>query len=96
MNFATIAAQLTADKPKRKPKGTHGSVRHEVAKHNGITTAQLAKIFDRAPQSLRITLGKCRGVYVGSWYKDKSTRWQWAAIWMAGDKESAEKPCLKK
>lgn len=93
MNFAPIAAQLTADKPKRDNRGTHEAVKNELSKHpEGLTVAELSKILNRAPQSLRITLGKGRGVYVLSWYKDKSTHGRLAAIWAAGDKVSAVKP----
>lgn len=93
MNFAQIAAQLTADKPKRDKRGTHEAVKNELSKHPlGLTVAELSKILNRAPQSLRITLSQGRGVYVRSWYKDKTTCGRWAAIWAAGDKVSAIKP----
>jgi hypothetical protein len=93
MNFATIAAQLTADKPNCDRRGTHESVKNELSKHpKGLTVAELSKILNRAPQSLRITLGKGRGVYIKSWYKDTTTCGRWAAIWAAGDKVSAVKP----
>ena len=93
MNFATIAKQLTSDKPKLDRRGTHEAVKNELLKHpNGLTVAELSKILNRAPQSLRITLGKGRGVYVRSWYRDKSTCGRWAAIWASGDKVSEVKP----
>lgn len=91
--FTRIIAMLTSGKPKLDRRGTHEAVKNELSKHpNGLTVAELSKILDRAPQSLRITLGKGRGVYVRSWYRDKSTCGRWAAIWAAGDKVSAVKP----
>ena len=93
--FATIADQLTkvTNVTIKQEKYTHERLRDELAKHKeGLTVAQLAKIFNRNPQSVRITLRENRGVYVAMWFRDKTTYGRWTALWKAGDRESEQKP----
>lgn len=91
--FTRMIAMLTDDKPILDKRGTHEAVKNELSKHpEGLTVAELSKILNRAPQSLRATLGEERGVYIRSWYLNKSTYGRWTAIWAAGNKVSAVKP----
>lgn len=86
-------AERVVVKVGRYQSATHQSLANELAKHkNGLTAIALARIFKRDPRSVRETLAKERGVYVSQWVKNKSTRGQFQAVWMAGNDTSVPKP----